>query len=180
MAEDLLKVFGGTVPSLTSAKIKHIRAIQELTAIMAGQQRTPPKVDAPNPRVVAPCPRVVTTPPPKVATTSNNITTPNAIRQMFLVHQCNTCNNNLFHILSNDDNNDDTVLASNCSPSAPPNILPSSIPPVNPLTCQVPRRIASSPPIPPPTIQPRRLPTTPPSRVQATQAFIPAITPAAP
>jgi hypothetical protein len=34
-AADLLKVFGGTVPKLSTDKIKHIRAIQEPTAIMA-------------------------------------------------------------------------------------------------------------------------------------------------
>jgi hypothetical protein len=36
-AADLLKVFEGTVPTLIAEKIKHIQAIQELTAIMAGQ-----------------------------------------------------------------------------------------------------------------------------------------------
>jgi hypothetical protein len=101
-AADLLKVFGGTVPTSTADKIKHIQTIQDLTAIMAGQQGTPPTVDAPPTRVVAPCPRVVTTPPPRVAATSNNILTPNAIRQMPLFHQRQTCNsNNPFHILSN-------------------------------------------------------------------------------
>jgi hypothetical protein len=34
---DLLKVFGGSVPKTSANKIKHIRAIQELTAIMVGQ-----------------------------------------------------------------------------------------------------------------------------------------------
>ncbi len=65
VAADLLKVFGGTVPKLSANKIKHIQAIQELTAIMAGQQANPTTVDAPTPRVVAPCPRVAITPPPK-------------------------------------------------------------------------------------------------------------------
>jgi hypothetical protein len=120
-AADLLKVFRGTVPTLTTVKIKHIQAIQELTAIMAGQC-TPLTVDAPTPRVVAPCLRVVTNPPPRVVTTSNNITKPSAIRQMPLVHQRHTPNNNLFYILSDDDDNDETVVASNYSPSAPPNI----------------------------------------------------------
>jgi hypothetical protein len=81
-AADLLKVLGGTVSKSTADKIKHIQAIQELTAIMAGQQTTPPTVDALIARVVAPCPRMVTTPPPKVATTSNNLMTSDAIRQM--------------------------------------------------------------------------------------------------
>ncbi len=145
---------------------------------MAGQRATPPTVDAPSARVVAPCPRVVTNPPPSLATTY--ITTPNAIRQMPLVHQRQTCNNNPFHILSDDKDNNDTVVTSNCSPSAPPTIPPPSIPPVNLLTHQAPRRLLSPLPIPPTTVQPRRLPTSPPPRVQTTQTFIPAITPAAP
>jgi hypothetical protein len=98
---------------------------------------------------------------------------------MPVFHQRHACNNNPFHILSDDDNDDVTVVASNCSPSAPPTILPSSIPAVNPTTCQEPHQLMSPPPTPPPTIPPRRLPTTPPPRVQATQAFIPAIIPAA-
>jgi hypothetical protein len=137
-------------------------------------------MDAPTTRVVEPCPRVVTTPPPRVATTSNNSTTPNAIRQMPLIHQCQTCNYNLFHILSNNDDNDDTVGARNFSPSAPPTILPSSISPVNPPMRQAPCRLASPSPILPSTFQLRRLPTTPPLRVRATKVFIPAITSAAP
>jgi hypothetical protein len=128
VASDLLKVFGGTVPKLSANKIKHIRAIRELTAIMAGQQTNPPTVDATTPRVVAPCPRVATTPPPSVTTTSNNIMMLDAIRQMPLIHQRHTRINNPFHILTNNDDNDDTVIASNCSPSAPPTISPSSAP----------------------------------------------------
>jgi hypothetical protein len=90
VAADLLKEFEGTVPKLSANKIKHIRAVRELTAIMAGQQTDPPTVDARAPRVVAPCPRVETTQPPRAATTSNNITTPDAIRQMPLIHQHHT------------------------------------------------------------------------------------------
>ncbi len=138
VAADLLKVFGGTVPIMTSKKIKHIQAIQKLTAIMAGHRTTPPTVDASTKRVDA-CPRVVTTPPPRVDTTSNNITTTNAIRQMPLVHLRLMQNNNPFHILSNNYNDDDTVVASNCSPSPPLTILPSSVPPVSPPTRQAPR-----------------------------------------
>jgi hypothetical protein len=130
-AADLLKIFGCTVPKLAADKSKHIRAIQDLTAIMAGQRAAPPTVDAPSARVIAPCPRVVTTPPPRVATISNNITTPNAIRQMPLNHQRQTCNNNPFHILSDNNDDDDTVVTSNCSPSASPTIPLSSIPPVS-------------------------------------------------
>ncbi len=147
---------------------------------MAGQQATPPTVDAPTTRVVAPSPRVTTTAPLRVATTSNNIRTPNAIRQMPLVHQRQTCNNNPFHILFDNDDNDDTVVASNCSPNAPSHILPSSVLLVTPATCQAPRKLASPPPISPSTVQPRLLPTTPPTRVPATPAFIPAIAPPAP
>jgi hypothetical protein len=36
-AADILQSIGGTVPTTTTAKIKHIRAIQKMTAIMAGQ-----------------------------------------------------------------------------------------------------------------------------------------------
>jgi hypothetical protein len=123
------------------------RPTTEVTAIMARQQATPPTVDAPTTRAVAPSPRLATTPPSRVATTSNNIMTPNAIRQMTLVHQCQTCNNNPFHILFNDDNDYDTVVASNCNPSAPPTILPSSVLPVTPPMHQAPRQVASSPSI---------------------------------
>jgi hypothetical protein len=139
VAADLLKVFGGTVTKSSAKKIKHIQTIQILTLIMIGQQMNPPKVDAPTPMVVAPCQKVATTPPPRAATTSNNIMTPDAIRQMPLVHQQYTLNNNPFHILTDDDDDDDTVIAINCSPSAPPTISPSSVPPVNPPLRQAPR-----------------------------------------
>jgi hypothetical protein len=101
---------------------------------------------------------------------------------MPLIHQCHTRNNNPFYILTDDDDDDDdddTVIASNCSPSAPPTISPSSAPLVNPPTLQEPLRLTSPSPIPLPSIPPMRLPTTPPPRVQATQAFILAITPTA-
>jgi hypothetical protein len=159
-AADLLKVFGGTVSKMSANKIKHIQAIRELTTIMAGQWMGPPTVDAPTPRVFAPCPRVATPSPPKVATTSNNITTPNAIRQMPLNHQHHTCNNNPFHILTNNDDNDGTVITSSCSPSAPLTLSLSSAPPVNPPTRQVPRWLMSPPPIPPPSAPQTCLPTT--------------------
>jgi hypothetical protein len=177
-AADLLKVFGGTVPKSTTEKMKHIRAIQELTAIIAGQRTTPPTVeDASSPRVVAPCLRVATTPPPRVATTSNNIMTFDAIRQMQLVHQHHTCNKKPFHILSDDDDDDDTILASNCSPSAHPTIMPASIPPVNPPMRQSLHQLTMPTPIPPPTVPPRHLPTTPPLRVQTTQTANPTLHP---
>jgi hypothetical protein len=122
----------------------------------------PPTVDAPTPRVVAPCPRVATTPPPRAATTSYNITTPNAIRQMPLGHQRHTHNNNPFHILTNDDDYDDTVITSNCCPSAHTTVSPSSVPPVNPPTRHAPCQLMS--PINPssfcPTNAPAHHPTT--------------------
>ncbi len=65
-------------------QIRHIRAIQNLTAIMTGQRDTPE--EPPSPRVVASTARVVSAPPLRVATTSNNITAPNVIRTMPLVH----------------------------------------------------------------------------------------------
>jgi hypothetical protein len=95
---------------------------------------------------------------------------------MPLIHQRHTGNNNPFHILTDNDNDDDTVIKSNCSPSIPPTVSPSSAPPLNPSTCQ----LTSPPSIPPPSAPPMSLPTTPPPRVQATRAFIPAITPTAP
>ncbi len=105
---------------------------------------------------------------PRVPTKLNNITTPNAIRQMPLVHQHHTRNNNPFHILSDNDDNDDTIVTSNCSPSAPPITMPSSIPPVIPSTGQAPHRLTSPPPISPSTVPPRCQPTTPPPRGLAT------------
>jgi hypothetical protein len=159
-AADLLKVFGGTVPKSSTNKIKHVQAIRKLTVIMAGQRTDTPTVYAPTPRVVAPCPRVVTTPPPRMATTFNNITTPDAIKQMPLIHQRHARNNNPFHILTDDDDDDNTVITNNSSPSVPPTGSSSSVPPsLAPPTCH---------------------PTSPPPRVQTTQLFIPAITPTAP
>ncbi len=78
-AEDLLASLGGTVPVSTNDKIKYIRAIQQLTAIIARQWVQPQPASAPSQRVAA-------TPPPRVATTSNNTTAPNSIRQMPFVH----------------------------------------------------------------------------------------------
>jgi hypothetical protein len=83
-AADILKAFGNTVPTTTMEKIRHIRAIQNLTAIMTGQRDAPE--EPPSPRVVAPTARVVSAPPPMVATTLNNITAPNVIITMPLVH----------------------------------------------------------------------------------------------
>jgi hypothetical protein len=79
----------------------------------------------------APSQRVAATPPPRVATMSNNTTAPNVIRQMPLVHQRHTRNNNPFHLLADDNDNDDTVVASNCSSRSPsPNLQPINLPAV--------------------------------------------------
>jgi len=149
MAAELIKALGAAVPTTTMEKIKHIKAIQDLTAILAGRQSpecpevrtgTHPTVSTgtPAPRVAARSPRVANTPHPRVATTLNNITAPNVIRNMLLVHECHTCHGNPFNILTDDDNDDDndTVVASNCRPSQPPPSLPTSDLPVRqPTNC---------------------------------------------
>ena len=123
------------MPTTTAEKIKHIKSIQDLSSILTGARdsstmhtSTHPTTTHPLPaqRVAVPSPRAVNAPTPRVATTSNNITAPNFIRTMPLVHQCQTRNNNPFRILSDDDDNDDTVVASDCSPRDPPPTLPSS------------------------------------------------------
>ena len=123
------------MPTTTAEKIKHIKAIQDLSSILAGAQDSSTMRTSTHPatthpltaqRVAAPSTRVANAPPPRVATTSNNITAPNVIRNMPLVHQRQTRNNNPFHILSDDDDDDDTVVASNCSPRDPPPTLPTS------------------------------------------------------
>jgi hypothetical protein len=43
-AADLLQALGTTVPTSATAKRKYIRAIQDLTAIMAGQQASQPPI----------------------------------------------------------------------------------------------------------------------------------------
>jgi hypothetical protein len=152
--EDLLASLGGSVPVSINDKIKYIRAIQQLTAIMAGQRVQPQLASSPSQKVTA-------TPPPRVATTSNNTTAPNVIRQMPLVHQCHTCNNNPFHLLADDNNNDDTVLASNCSPRSPcPNLQPINLHAV--LQARQPEiQLASQPT----SVRPSNPSTTPPPRV---------------
>ncbi len=120
---DLLEQLGHTVPPSTSAKLRHTRAICQLTDIMAGQDTTTsPDTASPRVETAAP-PRVTVATPPRVAMTSTNITAPNVIRRMLFIHQCHTHNNNLFQVLANDEDNEgnDTVVASNCSPpySAP-------------------------------------------------------------
>ena len=132
---ELIKALSAAMPTTTTDKIKHIKAIQDLSSILAVARdnstmrtSTHPATTQPptSQRVAAPSTRVENAPPPRVATTSNNITTPNVIRTMPLVYQRQTRNNNPFHILSDDDDDDDTVVASNCSPRDPPPTLPSS------------------------------------------------------
>ncbi len=178
MAAELIKALGAVKPTTTAEKIKHIKAIQDLSSILAGardssnayeyasmRMSTHPTTtqSLPAQRVAAPSPRVANAPPPRVATMSNNITAPNVIRTLPIVHQRQTRNNNPFQILSDDDDDDDTVVASNCSPHDPPPILPTSdlhtsqprkrpthqlvSPPMNRPT----RQLASQPRSPPPT-----------------------------
>jgi hypothetical protein len=158
---------------------------------MSGKQSTSPPSILPVPRVDTPSQRVATTPPPRVATTSNNITSPNTIRQIPLTHQCHTCSNNPCHILTDYDDGDDTVAASNCSPQALLPSLPTSSLPVDPSVHPVPCQLASQPALRPITVhplprqlasQPALCPTTsqpniPPPKVLANPSFISATTP---
>ena len=105
-ASNLLQAFGTTVPTSATAMRKYIRAIQDLMEIMAGQQATLLLIDSPATRVGAAGQRVGQATPPRVATTWNNITAPNVIRQMPLIHQHHTRNNNPFQILDSDNNDD--------------------------------------------------------------------------
>ncbi len=136
----------------------------------------PPTVDPPAPRVVTPSQRVKTTPPPRLASTSNNLTSPNVIRQIPLIQLRHTCSNNLFHILADDDNDGDTVVASNFSPHAPRPILPSSNLSVNLPVHPSPRQLSSQPALPSSTVQPSILPP----KVLAIPSFILATTPTVP
>jgi hypothetical protein len=150
----------------TNDKIKYIRAIQQLTAIMARRRVQPQPASAPSQRVTP-------TPPPRVATTSNNSTAPNVIRQMPLDHQRHTHNNNPFHLLADDNNNDDTVVASNCSPRSPcPNLQPIDLPAV--LEASQPAiQLASQPT----SVQPSTPSNTPLPRVLLPPKIIPTISP---
>jgi hypothetical protein len=180
-AANLLQALGTTVPTSATAKRKYIRAIQDLTAIMAGQPATQSPIDSPDTRMEAASKRVGRATPLRVATTSNNITAPNVIRQMLLVHQRHTHNNNPFQILaSDDDHDDDTVVASNCSPRLPsPSLSPSDNPRVPP-ACPRTRQVANQPKNPPSTLQLSCLPEAPSPRVLTIPSYITAITPTAP
>jgi len=175
------------MPTTTAEKIKHIKAIQDLSSILAGARdsstmRTSPHPTTPHPlpaqRVAVPSPRVANVPPPRVATTSNNITAPNVIGNMPLVHQSQTCNNNPFHILSKDD--DDTVVASNCSPRDPPPTLPTSDLCASQPTNRPMSQLVSKPRSPPATRQTSSPSASPPTRVLASPATILATAPTAP
>jgi hypothetical protein len=73
-AADLLQQLGRAIPTTTTAKLKHLNAIHQLTTIMSDQPNAPP----PNPtlpRVVpATPPRVAVAAPWRVAMASNTIT----------------------------------------------------------------------------------------------------------
>ena len=167
-ATDLLTALGGNIPSSATAKAKHVNTIRQLTSILTNQPAT--RMDEPTQRVDGPAARVAESPPPRVATTSNNTTSPTAIRQLPLIHQRQTRSNNPFQILADDDDKDDmTVVASNCSPRSPlPNLrhiyLPAS-PPKRQLTSQQKRRLAIQPAIPLtlPNNMPTPAPTGPPN-----------------
>ncbi len=76
---------------------------------------------------------------PGVATTPNNMTSPNVNCQLPLIHQQQTQSNNPFQILTeDDDDNDGTVVARNCSPWAPP---PTCLPSTPSITIPAPHQI---------------------------------------
>ena len=100
---------------------------------------------------------------------------------MPLIHQRHTCNNNPFQILaSNDYDDEDTVVASNCSPHLPPPSLPSSNNPRNPPKRPLTRQVANQPTRPPSTLLLSCLSEAPSPRVLAIPSIITANTPRAP
>jgi hypothetical protein len=125
-------------PNYDHCQAETLNATRQLTTIMSDQ----PNASPPNPtlpRIVpATPPRVAVAAPWRVATASITITAPNTIQQVHLVHQRLTRHNNPFQILADNDNDDDTntVVASNCSPQAPhPKQRPQTIqPPSQPPT----------------------------------------------
>ena len=123
------------------------------------------------PRVAIPAPpRVANTAPPRVATTSNSITAPETIRQLPRIHQRVTRANNPFDILSDDDD-EDTVVHSNCSPTQiDRRSNGTAVPPPTTHPCTVPVQLPTSPPTSPhiPTAMPTTfapLPTAMPTTV---------------
>jgi hypothetical protein len=201
-AANLLQQPGRAIPTRTTAKLKHLSTIHQLTTIMSGQPNAPPS-DPTSPRVVPATPsRLAVAAPPRVATTSNTITAPNTIRQLPIVHQRLTRHNNPFQILVDNDGNNDAnmVVASNCSPqtphptqrqqtiqppSQPPTTVPTTVwrpPPLCPQMILVPSQSAC--PLPPMilmsrsrTIRPRAPPTTSPQTLLFLPPVAPSVTP---
>ncbi len=99
---------------------------------------------------------------------------------MPLVHQCQTRNNNPFNILTENDDDNDTVVASNCSPRNTPPSLPTSDLSVCPPTNRPKRQLATQPTSLPSTHQLSSPPASPPLRVLASLSHIQAIAPTAP
>jgi hypothetical protein len=137
-AGDIFKQLGGTMPAMASAKMNHLAAIRQLTAIMSAQPGAPtPVPTAPRVETATP-PRVPVAAPPRGATSLNTITSPRTIRLLPSVHQQVTRNNNPFQILSDDDDDkfdDVTVVASNRSLRTPLLILHDNhVPPAIPTT----------------------------------------------
>jgi hypothetical protein len=140
---NLQQQLGCAIPTMTTAKLKYLNAICQLTTIMFGQPNAPPS-DPTSPRVVpATTPRVAGAAPPRVATTSNTILALNTIQQLPILHQCLTWYNNPFQILTDDedDNDTNTVVASNCSPRAP---HPTQRPQTNQPTSQPPTTVPTT------------------------------------
>jgi hypothetical protein len=140
VAADLLQHLGCTIPTATTAMLKHLNAICQLTTIMSGQPNAPPPDPTSPGGVPATPPRMAVAEPPRVAMISITITAPNTIRQLPIVHQRLTQHNNPFQILPDDDDKEDTnmVVANNCSPQAPcPTQRPQIIqPPSHPPTTE--------------------------------------------
>ena len=80
------------------------------------------------------------------------------------IHELHTNHNNPFNILTDDDNDDDTVVASNCSPYIPPPFLPTSDLPIRQPTNRPTRQLAIQPKSLPSPRQPSNPPTSPPPR----------------
>jgi hypothetical protein len=162
-ATDLLKAFGGMIPTSAADKAKHVSVVQQLTKILTNQPTT--RTDVPSQRVDGPAPRVA--PPPRVATTSNNTTSPTTVQTIPLVHQRQTRNNNPFQILTDnddDDNDDDdrTVVASNRSTDSRDSVR---CPTMHPISRPTRQRLIHPPVTLPISTKPAPSPTVPQSIV---------------
>jgi hypothetical protein len=92
-------------------------------------------------------------------------------------HSC-TSDNNPFNILTDNDNDDDTVMASNCSPCNPPPSLPTSDLPIRQPTNRPARQLTIQPTHLPSPCQPSNTPASPqPPRVLISPTPVQAITP---